>query len=118
MQLEEVQYDGVAVFRLSGELDLHAVGLFRERVDTYLDQVEAPDLVLDLSQVEFMDSSGLGALLGRYRKVRAKGGRMIFVAPPPSVEKVIILGGLGKLVPLRASEKEAFCLLAGGESVG
>lgn len=116
MQLEEVRHGEVGVFRLAGEFDLHSVGLFKERVDSYLDEVRTPGLLVDLSQVGFMDSSGLGALLARYRKVRAKGGRMVLVSPQSAVEKVIVLGGVNRLVPIRPTEREALELLAGGES--
>ena len=79
---------------LHGEIDHHgAIGL-REDLDALILRERPKRLVLDLSCIEFMDSAGLGLLMGRYRLVRELGGVMALTAPNPRVMKILRLSGM------------------------
>ena len=100
--------DDTLVVRLAGEFDLHSAHDFRRRVDAELD--ESPrlkNLVLVLGDVQFIDSSGLGALLGRYKRIRARGGRVVAVGVNPRVRRVFEASGLLKLIDVADSESRA-----------
>lgn len=118
MHLEEERRGRVTIFRIAGDLDLHSAPYFRERVDGCLEGTSAPALILDLSEVGVIDSSGLGALIGRFRKVRDLGGEMVLIGASPTARRVAEMGGLTRLVPILPSEQEAVSRLAGGETVG
>lgn len=64
-------------------------------------------LVLNLEQLSFMDSSGLGVILGRYKQIKQKNGEMIVCAISPAVKRLFELSGLFKIIRLDESEQYA-----------
>ena len=82
---------------LTGEIDHHGAGRLRETID---DSVRRPCprmLVLDFGGVEFMDSSGIGVVLGRYRLMQDMGGKLTLRNLPPHIRKVMQVAGIGSL---------------------
>jgi len=94
------------VVRISGELDMLVADQLRQAIDQRLDTASIRTLVLNLEKVTFIDSSGLGVIIGRYKKVSAQQGRMYIVGACASVEKILHFSGINKLVPLYRSEKD------------
>lgn len=84
--------------RMVGELDEATADQFRTEVEAALDRTRAHDLHLELSRVTFIDSSGLGAIIGRYKRVRRAGGRVLLVNPAPAPLKVLEMAGLLRLM--------------------
>ena len=95
------------IVRVEGEVDLHVADLFRERVDAAFEQAGAQNLLLNLAGVSFIDSSGLGVILGRYKRVSQLGGKMSAVELQPQVEKIFEISGLLRIIKLYATEKQA-----------
>ncbi len=96
------------VVRLAGELDLHTAIQFREVVESRLDADDSlTSLILNMSRVEFVDSSGLGAILGRYKRISQRGGQVYLVRVQPRVRRIFELSGLFKILSEAASEEEA-----------
>lgn len=91
---------------LSGELDHHAARSLREQVDGAVDCSIAKTLRLDFSGVTFMDSSGIGLIMGRYRLMAARGGRLEVVGASERLLRVMKLAGLEKL-PVWGSSQSA-----------
>ena len=102
------------VAKLSGELDLSSATVFKERVDQELRATGAPNLVLNLRGLDFVDSTGLGAILGRMRQVTAGGGKLVLAAVPPKVLSMLEMAGLASLLPMARTEDEAFRISTGG----
>ena len=76
----------------------------KEAIDPVLEgSSRITDLVIDLTQVRFIDSSGLGMLLGRYKKVSDRGGKVIVFGLQPAVERVLAMAGITKIVEVAAS---------------
>ncbi len=96
--------DGVTVW-LSGELDHHAARQLREQIDAAVSRTEAKLLRLDFSGVGFMDSSGIGLIMGRFRMMQARGGRLLVVGASERLLRVMKLAGLQKL-PVWENSKE------------
>jgi anti-anti-sigma factor len=86
------------VVHLAGEIDAASSGRLRavlgERVD------DDHDLVVDLAGVAFIDSSGLGVLVGALRRFQAAGHQLILRAPTPSLQRVLEVTGLATAFPL------------------
>lgn len=97
MQLELTQKPNCLTARLIGELDHHAAGELRERIDNAVLQRQCRVLVLDLSGLTFMDSSGIGLIMGRYRLMSSLGGKLQVENASMRLESVLRLAGLEKL---------------------
>lgn len=100
------QVRNTLVVRISGELDMLVTDQLRQEIDYRLDSNSINTLVLNLEKVSFIDSSGLGLIIGRYKKVSAQQGRIYIVGACPPVEKILHFSGINKLVPLYRSEKD------------
>jgi stage II sporulation protein AA (anti-sigma F factor antagonist) len=98
VKLRTEKTGAVLVAVLEGELDDHGADGVRQAIDRELDRMHKPYLVVDVAGLSFMDSSGLGVMLGRYRKVAERGGEMRVSGASPSIEKLFHLSGMHKLV--------------------
>ena len=64
--------NSVLLIRLKGELDHHTAELLRQQAENAITQNEIKHIILNLEELDFMDSSGLGVILGRYKKIKKK----------------------------------------------
>ena len=83
------------VARLSGVLD-HTQKL-REEIDRNVQKERPARLALDFAGVEFMDSSGIGLVLGRYRLMQEMNGKLVLRAMPPHIRRVMRVAGIASL---------------------
>jgi anti-sigma B factor antagonist len=97
--------------RPSGELDAYTVGEFREALGGVTD-VKA--LLIDLSDVPFMDSAGLGALIGGIRRTREGGGEVAVACSRQSLTRLLHTTGFDRIVPVAESVEEAAAALEAG----
>ncbi|MEW6726396.1 anti-sigma F factor antagonist [Desulforudis sp. 1088] len=99
------------VVRLAGEIDIKVADALRAELETSLDRSRARHLVLNLDRVSFIDSSGLGVILGRYKRVSVQGGKLAFVGLRPAVQRVLELSGVLRISEVFPSEDEALSRL-------
>ncbi len=92
------------VCRPVGELDAYTVGDFREALSGLDDPTR---LVVDLSDVPFIDSAGLGALIGGIRRVRDGGGRISVLCDKPSLKRLLHTTGFDRIVPVTETMQAA-----------
>ena len=95
------------IVRPSGELDLGAADYFRSAVEEALRIHNARNLLYNLNKLSFVDSTGLGVILGRYRKITKNGGKVYIVSPQPQVRKILEISGLLRIMEEFPSENEA-----------
>lgn len=95
------------VARPSGELDLGVADYFRRSVEEALCLHKARNLVFNLAKLTFVDSTGLGVLLGRYKRVVKSNGKVFIVSPQAQVRKILELSGLLNIMEEFDSENEA-----------
>jgi stage II sporulation protein AA (anti-sigma F factor antagonist) len=96
------------IVQVDGELDLETSPLFREKVESKLNQYEmVKHLILDLKKVNFIDSSGLGAILGRFKRLSQQGGRLSAVNVSPQVRRIFELSGLLKIMEIYSDRQQA-----------
>lgn len=107
MGIDSSVVDGVVVIRLKGELDHHAVEQIRNEIESRLEMNRYRGLVISFSGIDFMDSSGLGLILGRYRTMTQHQGKMALCEVSPALQKLFELSGILKIIPVLASEAEA-----------
>lgn len=108
--LFEVKED-VLIVRLSGELDHHEAEKLRSKWQDILYKNSVKHVILNLELVTFMDSSGIGVILGRYKEVLQLGGEMIVCSVSPSIKRLFEMSGLFKIVRLEENEKFALSTL-------
>lgn len=93
----EMYYDGQTLYAVpSGGIDHHTARPIREQIDDAVTDRMATRLVLDLSKVDFMDSAGLGLILGRLRHVSAGGGKLVLLDPGTDIMRILRLAGIDK----------------------
>lgn len=113
MRIEPEIAGRTLVVRMEGEFDLHAAEEFRRVVDGILDGGGVDRVVVNLKAVTFIDSSGLGAILGRYRRLGEKGGALALAGPPRQVRQLLDISGILRVIPVYTSEKAALAAAAG-----
>ena len=97
--------NGLLCVYLYGEIDHHSAVALREDLDRLLWRERPRRLVLNLSRIEFMDSAGLGLLMGRYRLVRELGATMALTSPNARVMKILRLAGMERFVEIEQAPK-------------
>ena len=85
---------------LSGEIDHHSAAQMREKIDESVIQSGAKTLVLDFSLVTFMDSSGIGISMVRYRKISCFGGHVYAIHADRQIQRIFRMSGLHKIVKI------------------
>ena len=89
---------------LSGELDHHSAKEMREAVDNAVELNMPSKLVLDFKGVSFMDSSGIGLVMGRYRTLSLSGGKLIVSNLSPQLYKIMKLSGIERIASINKRE--------------
>ena len=98
--------DGILTLKLTGEIDHHsAVGL-REEADRLIYLEHPKKLLLDLSGIDFMDSSGLGFIMGRYALVSKLGGSLALLNPNARVSRILSLSALESIIKTERTDKK------------
>lgn len=103
--------------KLFGELDHHSAEAARKKVEEFVMQKSCYNIIFDLSQLEFMDSSGIGLIMGRYRLVSPLGGKIYVVAGEGAIKRIIKMSGLGSLVKIFDDTEKAMKEACGGENI-
>jgi len=101
MRTQSAFQNGEYIVRVTGEIDHHSALAIREEIDRELLEKNPERLILDLSETEFMDSSGLGLILGRLRKCEEQHREMLVVNPRPQIQKILRLAGVEKMLDIR-----------------
>jgi stage II sporulation protein AA (anti-sigma F factor antagonist) len=111
LQIEFEQGRRVLIVRLKGELDHHSADAVKARMEEAISKEEIRHIILSLKDLTFMDSSGLGVILGRYKQISGKGGKMVVCEVSPSVYRLFQLSGLFKIISIQANERSAISSL-------
>ncbi len=97
---DEVEEKSKLTAFLSGEIDHHSAKEIRKEIDINVQKLNPNDLYLDFSKVDFMDSSGIGLVMGRYKLQNERGGKVYIQNPPPLIKKVMLVAGINKLAKI------------------
>ncbi|MBQ8960004.1 MAG: STAS domain-containing protein [Ruminococcus sp.] len=100
MDLSINNENGAAVARLRGEIDHHTAKALRTQLDKYIITFRPPELAMDMSGITFMDSSGIGLILGRSKLLKECGGSLEIRGAQPYIRRVLKLSGIGRIVKI------------------
>lgn len=107
MTVDFAVYRKTTIARVCGELDMVVADVFRKEVDATMEQNCSDNIILNFEQVSFIDSSGLGVILGRYKKISLRGGKMAIVSAPVQVKRILEMSGVLGITGSFDSENEA-----------
>lgn len=91
---------GSVVVAVTGEVDAAGSEELRTRLDDVIDDESPMELVVDLHELAFMDSTGLGVLVHALKRMRERGGELTLSAPSPSTRKLLDISGLDRIFPV------------------
>ena len=88
----------ILVVSLSGELDHHTAKEVKNLVEEVVKNRSVKDLVFDFTNLTFMDSSGIGVIVGRYKLIRSIGGKIVIAGAAKNVSKLLYMSGINKII--------------------
>ena len=83
---------------LSGELDHNIVSRIRTELDNLIAESNVRKLIFDLNELDFMDSSGIGLIIGRYKLMARRSGTVAVLAPDKHIDRIFEMSGLYQLI--------------------
>lgn len=92
---------------IDGEIDHHTSVEARQRIDKEIDKNLIKNVIFDFHKVKFMDSSGVGVMIGRYKKLQKIGGNVGIVNLSPQIMRVFEISGLFKIIPYYDNTQQA-----------
>ena len=107
MKIESKKINRTLLVKLYGEIDHHYTEDIRNKVDREFNKQSCQNIILDFENVNFMDSSGIGMIIGRYKLTQEKGGKTFAFGLKDNAKKIFDMSGLNKLITCFNSENEA-----------
>ena len=107
LRVEQLGADGIPVVAVHGDVDVHSAPRLRAALSEAIDEHRGRHVVVDLEGVEFIDSAGLGVLLGGRERARGADGDLTLVATGQGVVRVLELTGLTRVFEIHASRTAA-----------
>ncbi len=95
------------IIHMPVELDHHNSRNLRYETDLLMSENYVSKIIFDFSRTTFMDSSGIGILLNRYKQMKAGGGVVAFYGASPQIVRILKIGGILSLMPQYESKEEA-----------
>lgn len=97
--------------KINGELDHHAANSLREAIDSKIRCTNAIHVIFDFSNVSFMDSSGIGVIMGRYKAVKTLGGSVIIFGQNIQIKRIVEMSGIDTIVKIADTFDDALELI-------
>lgn len=107
MYLKFEKIEDKLLVNLMGELDHHSAEEVRVKIDDRIDRDNIRKVILDFSGVTFMDSSGIGVVIGRYKKMQNRNGKLCVIEINKTVNKVFEISGMYKIIDVYRNIDEA-----------
>lgn len=95
----KINRDNLYIF-LEGEIDQSVAGELRVKLDDYLNSIKVKNVILNMKELTFMDSTGVGLIMGRYKKLKQNNVSMFINEPNKQIDKVLKVSGLYSIIPL------------------
>ena len=99
--------DDILIVSIAGDLDHHQATRMREEIDKTMEAFRCQNLIFDFSKLDFMDSSGIGVVMGRYNKVREKSGRTAIAGGSKYVHMILEMAGIFTIIEEYFTVEEA-----------
>ncbi len=100
MNSRYVDKDKLLLFEITEEIDHHTTEKIRRKMDNEIQRYMPKRTVFDFDKVTFMDSAGIGMLIGRYKVARMLGGSVELINVSPGIKKIFEMCGVLKIIPI------------------
>ena len=100
MNIDIKSENGSAIAKLSGEIDHHNAKELRNQLDKFIISAQPPELLMDFKNITFMDSSGIGLIMGRSKLMKECGGKLEVRNSQPYIKRVLKLSGIERIVKI------------------
>ena len=92
--------DNYLMVKMPAEIDHHQSGAISRKADSFLMQDAIQGIVFDFEDTKFMDSSGVGIIMGRYKKIACLGGRVYAIHADRQIRRILYISGLAKIMEI------------------
>lgn len=113
MDIKFTNRGSTLIAAFSGELDHHFAEYVRNKIEREVIKATTRDVIFDLTGLSFMDSSGIGVLVGRYANIRKLGGKAAIICSNGRIRKILEISGVLKLMPVCSELNDALRALSG-----
>ncbi|MBR6543706.1 MAG: anti-sigma F factor antagonist [Anaerotignum sp.] len=104
------------IIKIHGEIDHHTVKELRRQIENAFIQMGGRNIIFDYNDVSFMDSSGIGMLIGRYKELQVFGGRIALICVNEKIKELLKLSGLSKVITCFETLEDALNYTEGREN--
>ncbi|MDD4780268.1 MAG: anti-sigma F factor antagonist [Tissierellia bacterium] len=101
MNIEFIESGQKLTIKLSGELDHHGADKTRYEIDERINENDITKLIIDFENLDFIDSSGIGFVIGRYKNIRKRNGVIEIINASTKVRKILDMSGIGKIINIK-----------------
>jgi len=96
-----IEKDKLLLLEITEEIDHHTTEKIRRKADNEITRFMPRKVIFDFSNVTFMDSAGIGMVLGRYKMINMLGGSLEMINVSPSIKKIFEMSGIVKICPIK-----------------
>ena len=100
MNVQYVEKDKLLLVEITEEIDHHVAEKIRKRIDNEITRYMPRKTIFDFSRVTFMDSAGIGMIIGRYKMMRLIGGSLEITNISATVRRILEMSGINKIIPM------------------
>ena len=101
MNINYIKEDKLLMVEITEEIDHHIVEKIRRRVDDEITRYMPRKTIFDFGRVSFMDSAGIGMIIGRYKMMKLIGGEMEIVNISPNVKRILEMSGISRIISMK-----------------
>lgn len=112
MDMNFQNINGTLIITILGDIDHHSVNKIKKSIDIQCQNVHAKHIIFDFSNVSFMDSSGIGLIISRYKILKEQGGKVAVCSATSNAQKIFVLSGLHKIIETYESLDDAMKVLS------
>lgn len=105
MNIEFDEEDKKLCIQITEEIDHHTTEKLRRKMDYEITRFMPRKVVFDFSKVSFMDSAGIGLIIGRYKLAKMLGGSTKIINSSKSIKKVLEMSGVVRIIPVEENRK-------------
>ncbi len=104
MDIEYIQEERLLILKINEELDHHIAESIRRKTDYEIERYIPRKVIFDFDNVTFMDSAGIGLILGRYKNITMLGGSLEVINTSKKVRKILTMSGLDRIIEIYEKE--------------